>query len=281
MVESEDDRGRPGHAVLPVERPPAAAEPLRLLGDLPAFSPSSGWSAVLELTRHEEAPAPSPRPLSPPRRPDPSPSSTPTRLAEHASDWVTVVAPTTTPTPWVPAAPALPRRREPSPAPSAAECISATYEASSPWRVGKRHDHHPGHQPLPPGPAADRRAVPGLGIPRRPISSRPPRAARSRRSGRAARPTSHRASRIDRLVRPDHRRGHRLDAWGTGPERHWSETSFRLCPHASRWMRCAHPQAPDNVCGQHRSAAQRAMSKHPLLTAETNPALGRVSFGLA
>jgi len=87
--------------------------------------------AVLELTRSEKAPPPTQPSLTPTAKPSatPAPSATPTRLAEHASDWVTVVAPTTTPTPWVPAAPNLPRRREPSPAPSAADCISATYEA--------------------------------------------------------------------------------------------------------------------------------------------------------
>jgi len=86
---------------------------------------------VLELTRHDDRPAPTaPTPLATAAPPaTPAPSATPTRLAEHASDWVTVVAPTMTPTPWGPAAPALPRRREPSPTPSAAECISATYEA--------------------------------------------------------------------------------------------------------------------------------------------------------
>jgi hypothetical protein len=86
--------------------------------------------AIFELTRHEQAPAPEPTPVvTPAPSATPVPSATPARLAEHASDWVAVVAPTTTPTPWVPAAPALPRRREPSPALSAADCISATYEA--------------------------------------------------------------------------------------------------------------------------------------------------------
>ena len=86
--------------------------------------------AVLELTRGGTPPpaAPSPTPtVTPP--PTPAPSATPARLAEHASDSIAVMAPTTTPTPWVPAAPDLPRRREPSPTPSAADCISATYEA--------------------------------------------------------------------------------------------------------------------------------------------------------
>jgi hypothetical protein len=89
-----------------------------------------GLVAVLELTRHEEAPAPEPTPVA---TAGPSatvtPSATPTQLVAHASEWVTLVAPTTTPTPWVPGAPAPPRRREPSPTPSAADCISATYEA--------------------------------------------------------------------------------------------------------------------------------------------------------
>ena len=87
--------------------------------------------AVLELTRSETAPpptGPSPTPTAAPTA-TPAPSATPTRLAEYSSGWVTAVAPTTTPTPWVPAAPAPPRRREPSPTPSAASCISATYDA--------------------------------------------------------------------------------------------------------------------------------------------------------
>jgi hypothetical protein len=87
--------------------------------------------AVLELTRHADRPPPAtPTPLATAApSATPVPSATPTRLAEHASDWVTLLAPTTTPTPWVPGAPDLPRRREPSPTPSAADCISATYEA--------------------------------------------------------------------------------------------------------------------------------------------------------
>jgi hypothetical protein len=87
--------------------------------------------AVLELTRREEASPPA-EPTPPPsaaRSPTHIPSHTPTRVAEYASGWVTAIAPTVTPTPWVPAAPVPPRRREPSPTPSAADCISATYEA--------------------------------------------------------------------------------------------------------------------------------------------------------
>ena len=84
--------------------------------------------AVLELTRREGEPpsAPTQAVASSPTQ---TPSPTPTRLAEHASDWVTAMAPTTTPTPWIPAAPAPPRRREPTPTPSAADCITASYDA--------------------------------------------------------------------------------------------------------------------------------------------------------
>jgi len=84
--------------------------------------------AVFELTRGDREPPPAPAPTVAPF-PTQAPSATPTRLAEYASGWVTAIAPTVTPTPWVPAAPAPPRRREPSPTPSAAACISATYEA--------------------------------------------------------------------------------------------------------------------------------------------------------
>ena len=87
--------------------------------------------AVFELSRRDDQPppaAPSPAPTAAPPATQ-APSATPTRLAEYASGWVTAIAPTLTPTPWVPAAAAPPRRREPSPTPSAADCVSATYEA--------------------------------------------------------------------------------------------------------------------------------------------------------
>jgi hypothetical protein len=84
--------------------------------------------AIFELARREGQPPPALAPTVVPS-PTQAPSPTPTRLAEYASGWVTAIAPTVTPTPWVPAAAAPPRRREPSPTPSAADCISATYEA--------------------------------------------------------------------------------------------------------------------------------------------------------
>lgn len=84
--------------------------------------------AVFELTRGDREPPLAPAPTVAPS-PTQAPSATPTRLAEYASGWVTAIAPTVTPTPWVPAAPAPPQRREVSPTPSAADCISATYEA--------------------------------------------------------------------------------------------------------------------------------------------------------
>jgi hypothetical protein len=52
-------------------------------------------------------------------------SSTP---AEFSSDYV-MVAPTVTPTPWIPAAPSPRQPRVPTPTPSAAECIRARYTA--------------------------------------------------------------------------------------------------------------------------------------------------------
>jgi hypothetical protein len=87
--------------------------------------------AVFELTRGDREPPPAAPSAVPTVAPSPTPatSPTPTRLAEYASGWVTAIAPTLTPTPWVPAAAAPPRSREPSPTPSAADCISATYEA--------------------------------------------------------------------------------------------------------------------------------------------------------
>ena len=127
MVRPEERRGRTGHALLPVERPPAAAETIRLLpvcgrrrhhrcGGRPRAHPPRGRAAV----------APTQAVASSPTQ---TPSPTPTRLAEHASDWVTAMAPTTTPTPWIPPTPAPPRRREPTPTPSAADCITASYDA--------------------------------------------------------------------------------------------------------------------------------------------------------
>jgi hypothetical protein len=87
--------------------------------------------ALFELTRGDREPRPAVPSSVPTVAPSPTqaPSATPTRLAEYASGWVTAIAPTVTPAPWVPAAAAPPRRREPSPTPSAADCISATYEA--------------------------------------------------------------------------------------------------------------------------------------------------------
>jgi hypothetical protein len=54
-----------------------------------------------------------------------TPSPTP---AEFSSDYV-VVAPTTTPTPWIPAAPSPRQPRNPTPTPSASQCIQARYSA--------------------------------------------------------------------------------------------------------------------------------------------------------
>jgi hypothetical protein len=109
-------------------RPPPVRSGCYLAGSILAII---ALIAVFELTRREEAPAPAAPTPAATAAPSATatPSATPTRLAEYASDWVTLVAPTTTPTPWAPPAPAPPRRRELTPTPSAAACISATYEA--------------------------------------------------------------------------------------------------------------------------------------------------------
>jgi len=55
----------------------------------------------------------------------PSPSPTP---AEFSSE-VVVMAPTVTPSPWIPSAPPLRQPRSPSPTPSASQCIEARWNA--------------------------------------------------------------------------------------------------------------------------------------------------------
>lgn len=85
--------------------------------------------AVLELMRDEETPPTAP-PTPPPTAPAtqvPAPTTTPT--PESFSSVVIVEAPTLTPTPWTPSAPARPVRRPSTPTPSAASCITATWDA--------------------------------------------------------------------------------------------------------------------------------------------------------
>jgi hypothetical protein len=85
---------------------------------------------VFELTRREE-----PSPFSPSPTPLPAATSTPTPTRtftptfRQLSAEVVITAPAVTPTPWIPATPAPPRRRPPSPTPSASACITASWDA--------------------------------------------------------------------------------------------------------------------------------------------------------
>jgi hypothetical protein len=85
---------------------------------------------VLEIVgRDGRPPAATPTPTAVPLPPaSATPTVTPPRPAEFASGWV-VAATTTTPTPWIPAPTPQPRHREPTPTPSAADCITASYDA--------------------------------------------------------------------------------------------------------------------------------------------------------
>ena len=84
--------------------------------------------ALFEILSGDETPVvptPTPTPLAPTATATPSATATP---AEYSTD-VVVLAPTVTPTPWIPAAAPPPQRRQPSPTPSASECISASWDA--------------------------------------------------------------------------------------------------------------------------------------------------------
>lgn len=87
---------------------------------------------ALEVARDEPPP---PTPPSPTAVAQPSATAAPTPTlppVDLASEWVTITTTVTTsdtPTPWIPPTAAPPRRREPTATPSAAACISATYDA--------------------------------------------------------------------------------------------------------------------------------------------------------
>jgi hypothetical protein len=59
-------------------------------------------------------------------------------MVERSADWILTAA-TTTPTPWVPSDPEPPRRRHPTPTPSAAQCVTATWTAQQSF-LGRRAD---------------------------------------------------------------------------------------------------------------------------------------------
>jgi hypothetical protein len=86
--------------------------------------------AVFEITRREQPPpvAPSPTPL-PAATSTPTPTRTLTPTFEQLSAEAVVEAPTLTPTPWRPPPVAPPARRPSTPTPSAAACISASWDA--------------------------------------------------------------------------------------------------------------------------------------------------------
>ena len=85
--------------------------------------------AVFELLGNREDQTP--EAIPPSATPTPTASATPTSSptpAEFFSEFVKV-APTNTPTPWVPAAQAPRKPRKPSPTPSASQCIRARWNA--------------------------------------------------------------------------------------------------------------------------------------------------------
>ncbi len=84
---------------------------------------------IFELTRQEEPPPPTVASPTPAATVTPLPPATPTPTPGSFSSEILVQAPTLTPTPWVPYAPEPPRPRPQSPTPSAAGCITASWDA--------------------------------------------------------------------------------------------------------------------------------------------------------
>ncbi len=84
--------------------------------------------AIFEILSDDEipvAPTPVPTPQAPTASATPTATATP---AEYSTD-VVVLAPTTTPTPWALSSSQPPQRRQATPTPSAAQCITATWDA--------------------------------------------------------------------------------------------------------------------------------------------------------
>jgi hypothetical protein len=87
-----------------------------------------GLVVVFELGRDDEVPAPTaPAPVAPTVTATASPTAT-GAPSEFSTD-VVLVAPTLTPTPWIPAAPRSPKRPQPTTTPSAAQCVRASWDA--------------------------------------------------------------------------------------------------------------------------------------------------------
>ena len=88
-----------------------------------------GLVVLLEVLRSDETTEPltAVTPIPPMATAAATPSATATP-AEYSTD-VVLVGPTVTPTPWIPAPPPPVERRQPSPTPSASQCISATWDA--------------------------------------------------------------------------------------------------------------------------------------------------------
>ncbi len=85
--------------------------------------------AIFELNRQEEGPPAAVASPTPAATVTPLPPATPTPTPQSFSAEMLVEAPTLTPTPWIRATPAPPVSRPSTPTPSAAACITASWDA--------------------------------------------------------------------------------------------------------------------------------------------------------
>ena len=120
------DRPSSGYTVSSGRRPPPVRSGCLIAAGVMTII---GVMALLEVARDQPPPeAPPPPTATPAARATATATATPAPPIELSSDWV-VVSTAVTPTPWVPPTPPPSVRREPSPTPSAAACISASYDA--------------------------------------------------------------------------------------------------------------------------------------------------------